>query len=114
MNNSARVRTYGDQENMRCYGGGDKVSFFDWTIRGTRDLTPKQQRRVRKAHNRTRRRLQALAKAGLKHLDATAEERLDWGAPQAVACPRCGATGNDPCQMPSGAARNHHKGRNNA
>jgi hypothetical protein len=68
--------------------------------RKPKQLTPRQQRRIRHKTNRADKR------AAL----APPETAGDFG-PVPAPCPRCGATGEAPCMTPSSKPTKTHKGR---
>jgi hypothetical protein len=73
-------------------------------------LTFRQERRLRKVANR-----QAKARRAQEIVAERAQAAFELSCtplPEVIACPRCGATDENPCMTPSGKpARAPHKGR---
>ncbi len=102
MSNLKREANYRRQELLRTKFG------LGYSQLGARSLTPAQNRRMRKAHNKRWGSLQNLAAAGRM----AAKNLLKL---QATPCPVCGLTGDpstNPCMTKSGGvASRTHKGR---
>lgn len=79
-------------------------------------LTPRQARRAERKLRRDERLADAMAESFIASVRATEKEPAtetsgDFG-PVPMPCPRCGATGDQPCTTPSGKpAAKTHKGR---